>query len=219
MRPKHSAVNQRANRPAGPRPTASRQSEVKQASSQEAHEAARKQQLGEPASPPALRPPLSLSLLSRSRRRSRSATAAGRWWSSSLLQILGGGGVGGAKTKATSRLASRERSRGPGDSSLAHASPTASDPISSRVPQPSPAARPGARAPMATAATASHPASASTSGRDAPAAASSSTAAVCLVPFRFVALPSPRFLFPASPDRAAAAAAAAAVAVSERAPT
>ncbi|KAF8714124.1 hypothetical protein HU200_028131 [Digitaria exilis] len=38
---------------------------------------------------------------------------------------------------------------------------------------------------MATAATASHPASASTSGRDALAAASSSTAAVCLVPFRW----------------------------------
>ncbi|OQU88462.1 hypothetical protein SORBI_3002G039200 [Sorghum bicolor] len=37
---------------------------------------------------------------------------------------------------------------------------------------------------MATAATASHPASASTSGRDALAASSSSHAAVCLVPFR-----------------------------------
>ncbi|CAN6196913.1 unnamed protein product [Urochloa humidicola] len=38
---------------------------------------------------------------------------------------------------------------------------------------------------MATAATASHPTSASTSGRDALAAASSSPAAVCLVPFRW----------------------------------
>ncbi|PVH63452.1 hypothetical protein PAHAL_2G031500 [Panicum hallii] len=38
---------------------------------------------------------------------------------------------------------------------------------------------------MATAATASHPASASTSGRDALAAASSSPVAVCLVPFRW----------------------------------
>uniref|UniRef100_A0A0A9D9D8 Uncharacterized protein n=1 Tax=Arundo donax TaxID=35708 RepID=A0A0A9D9D8_ARUDO len=38
---------------------------------------------------------------------------------------------------------------------------------------------------MATAATASAPASASTSGRDALAASSSSPAAVCLVPFRW----------------------------------
>ena len=44
---------------------------------------------------------------------------------------------------------------------------------------------------MATAATASHPASASTSGRDALSAASSSPAAVCLVPFRSGFLLSP----------------------------
>jgi hypothetical protein len=57
----------------------------------------------------------------------------------------------------------------------------------------------------ATAATASHPASASTSGRDVLAAASSSPAAVCLVPFRFVVLP-PLAFFPASPDLVVAAA-------------
>lgn len=43
---------------------------------------------------------------------------------------------------------------------------------------------------MATAATASHPASASTSGRDALAAAAASPAAVCLVPFGYLPPPS-----------------------------
>lgn len=84
------------------------------------------------------------------------------------------------KNKSDKRLAPRE------DPATAH--PRA-PPIHLASPTqiPSRARRP----PMATAATASHPASASTSGRDALAAASSSPAAVCLVPFRYLPFPLP----------------------------